>query len=143
MIKEEIQKQIKEGMLAGEKFKVNTLKTILGEIQAKEMKSGKDLKEEEVESIIRKFKEGAEETIQFVNGSDENEFILQEIDIYNSFIPKTLTVDEIIKALEGITEIFEVNNDGQAMGIAMQDLKSKGLKVLGKDVKEAVARIRI
>jgi uncharacterized protein YqeY len=139
-MKEEIQNRIKECMKEKNTFELNILKTVLGEIQTVEAR-GKSMSDEDIEKLFRKFKEGAEETIQHINGADQNDLLLQEIDIYNAFIPQTLTVDEIVAALDA-DAIKEANNDGQAMGIAMKSLKSSGAKVLGGDVKEAVAQIR-
>ena len=149
-LKQQVQDRIKECMKARNSFEQNILKTIVGEIQSKEVKSG-DLKDEEVESLIRKFKAGTIETIvrafkkiededevkalvsdlsglqaqaigEATSTSEEAKSFIDEIAIYDIFLPQTLSVDEIIAELDA-ESIKEVGNDGQAMGMAMKNLK--------------------
>jgi uncharacterized protein YqeY len=169
-MKERIQSRIKECMKEKNTFELNILKTVLGEIQTIEIRSG-ELKSEEIESILRKFKQGVVESLvrqyktdldndavkslvsKLANASveeigeatskseDANDFF-NEIKIYESYIPKTLSVDEIADILDGIESIKIMENEGQMMGVAMKYFKSSDLKVLGKDVKEAIKKIR-
>jgi uncharacterized protein YqeY len=151
-MKTRIQSEIKEGMKSKNTFKVNILKTILGEVQTQEAR-GKDVSDEDIEKIFRKFKEGAEETLKVLHGNLEEEKLemvsleqvqpyLDEIAIYDEFIPQTMSVEDIMEALKGVEGITEANSDGQATGVAMKHLKSSGAKVLGGDVSEAVRNIR-
>ncbi|MGI9568650.1 MAG: GatB/YqeY domain-containing protein [Desulfobulbia bacterium] len=143
-MKEKIQNRIKECMKEKNTFELNILKTVLGDIQTVEAR-GKDMSDEAIEKLFRKFKEGTEETVNAIGytlDSPELEEYKNEIAIYDSFIPQTLSVEDILKALEGVEGIKEANSDGQATGAAMKHLKGSGAKVLGGDVSEAVKAIR-
>ena len=67
----------------------------------------------------------------------------QEITVLESLLPKTLTEDEIVAALDPVAEAIKgAKADGPATGIAMKHLKSSGAAVDGKTVSGAVRRIR-
>ena len=69
--------------------------------------------------------------------------VTEEIAVLESFLPKTLSVDEIVAALAAVADpIKAAGNDGQATGVAMKHLKSTSALVNGKDVSEAVKKIR-
>ena len=58
-------------------------------------------------------------------------------------LPKTLDADGIVALLEPVRDaIRAAANDGQATGVAMKHLKTTGAAVQGKDVGDAVRRIR-
>ena len=85
-----------------------------------------------------------------IKGSDISDFIpigsgapWQEIEILGSYLPKSLSPDEIAAALAPVLEqIKAAGNDGQATGIAMKQLKSVGAVVNGKDVGAAIKALR-
>jgi uncharacterized protein YqeY len=69
--------------------------------------------------------------------------LAQEMQILATYLPKSLSVDEIVSALAPVAaQIKAAGNDGQATGIAMKQLKSEGLVVNGKDVTLAIKELR-
>jgi uncharacterized protein YqeY len=68
---------------------------------------------------------------------------MYENEILSGYLPKTLTVDQIINYLEPLhSQIKEYKNIGQATGLVMKTLKSAVLAVDSKDVIEAINKIR-
>ena len=66
-----------------------------------------------------------------------------EIAVLDALLPQTLSVDEIVSALEAIKpDVTDAGNDGQATGVAMKHLKASGASVDGKDVAAAVKQMR-
>ena len=75
--------------------------------------------------------------------AEKRAVLTQYFDILSSYLPKSLSVDEITQALAPVTaQIKAAGNDGQATGIAMKQLKSAGLTVNGKDVGLAIKELR-
>ena len=144
-IKEKISSRIKECMRSGNSFERDVLKTVLGEIQSKEMSRGNEMSEEECVKVFKKFKQGVEDTLGFL-GERVIEVIVEkekEIAIYDQYIPKTMELFEIMEFLNCHKEaILNANSDGQATGVAMGAFKKEGLAVDGKDVSRAVKAIR-
>ena len=130
-------------MKSGRTVERDILRLILGEVQTLEAKSGKKIPEEKIESIIRKVIQSNEETISF----SPSEKLEEENKILSSFLPKTLTQDEIeaffLNSSNAEYELIQsVKSEGQAIGLAIKTLKSNQLKVLGDDVKIVVEKIR-
>ena len=100
------------------------------------------------ETVIRKHIKQNEEAISFYKEGDEGYARLKEQSgMLQSLLPKTLTVeqieDELLNTGEGELKVIKgAKSEGQAMGIAMKHFKSKGLAVLGNDVKAAITHIR-
>jgi uncharacterized protein len=59
------------------------------------------------------------------------------------FLPRTLSVAEIVSALASVAEqIKAAPNQGPAMGVAMKVLKASGAEVNSADVTQAIAQLR-
>jgi uncharacterized protein len=150
-IKEKLQTRIKECMRSGNSFERDVLKTVLGEIQGKEMAQGKGMSEEACEKVFKKFKQGVEDTLKSMaeDGRDIANVeadMNKEISIYDQYIPKTLSLFEVISFLTASIHnqaIMDAKSDGQATGIAMKAIKEEGLPVDGKDVSVAVKTLRV
>lgn len=92
IIKEQFEKARKER----DTLKVKLLSTLIGEIDLKRS-STLDFNESVVaQSLIKKFIKDA----QMLYAAKKDESILTEIEILESFMPKALTDEEIIKILE-------------------------------------------
>lgn len=92
IIKEQFEKARKER----DTLKVKLLSTLIGEIDLKRS-STLDFNESVVaQSLIKKFIKDA----QMLYAAKKDESILTEIEILESFMPKSLTDEEIIKILE-------------------------------------------
>ncbi|MFA7218907.1 MAG: hypothetical protein WC119_00075 [Synergistaceae bacterium] len=152
----DIKKRILECMKSGEAEERDILRTLIGEIQSKMSREGKNEADDTmVEKTLISFKENAyQSTLEGISEkigaesctdawleSDKRAKI--EIAIYEKFLPSYESVENIIVLLEEFRDrILSAKSDGPAVGMAMGFLKSAGKKVQGKDVSEAVAIIR-
>jgi uncharacterized protein YqeY len=148
MIIDNIKASIKDGMKAKATDKVALLRLVVGSVQ-----QDADESDAAVEKIIRKLIKSNKETIDAITEqslkdaesgtpvvSGEVTKLVIENGILESFIPKTMSVDEIAEFItkEGI-EI--TGNEGKAMGAVMKALKGAGLTVQGTDVKLAIKKL--
>ena len=142
MLIEEIKRRITAAMKAGSTIEKDILRLALGEIQTAEAR-GTSITDEGVAAIVRKIIKSNEETLAATEGEEQKRTLAAENAVLASLLPKSLGVEDIIAALApSLPAIKAAGNDGQATGIAMKQLKTTGAVVNGKDVTEAVKRMR-
>ncbi len=142
MLIEEIKRRITAAMKAGSTIEKDILRLALGEIQTAEAR-GTTITDEGVAAIVRKIIKSNEETLAATEGEEQKRTLAAENAVLASLLPKSLGVEDIIAALApSLPAIKAAGNDGQATGIAMKQLKTTGAVVNGKDVTEAVKRMR-
>ena len=94
-------------------------------------------------AILRKLLKSNEETLAATTDVEKRAVLSQEMEILATYLPKSLSVEEIVRALAPVeAAIKAAGNDGQATGIAMKQLKSAALVVNGKDVTLAIKELR-
>lgn len=143
MLVETMKARLKEAMKAKKTVEKEILRVALGEVQTAEARSGVDLKDAEVEKILRKLVKSNRETLDATQDTDRRAVLEEETAVLDSLLPQTLDVDAIVAALADVTDAIKAaGNDGQATGVAMKHLKKAGATVQGKDVAAAVKRIR-
>ncbi|HEY3500927.1 MAG TPA: GatB/YqeY domain-containing protein, partial [Polyangiaceae bacterium] len=99
--------------------------------------------DDEALAILKKIVKSNEESLAHVEDPAKKAVLLEENAVLAAFLPKSLGVDEIVSALAGVqAQVKSAGNEGQATGIAMKHLKAAGATVSGKDVSEAVKRLR-
>lgn len=129
-------------MKRGDAVEKEILRVALGEIQTAEARGG-SVTDEASLAILRKLVKSNEETLAHTKEASQRGQLEREIAVLHTLLPQTLGVDQIIEALgEAKEAVRAAANDGQATGLAMKTLKEKGASVSGKDVSEAVKRIR-
>lgn len=139
-----IKSQLTSAMKERKEVEKNVLRVVLGDTSTLASRSGKALTDDEVAKVIRKVVQSNEETMGYMKPEMDNfKKLHQENVILKDLLPKTLTQEEIQAELNNMLEEIKVSkNDGQATGICMKYLKTKGVNVLGDDVKAVVANIR-
>lgn len=143
MFKDEINTRIKVALKSGNTLEKEILRVALGEIQTIEHRVSKTLPDDEAMAIVRKLIKSNEETLEHTADAEKKKQLVDEVAILTSLLPKSLSVDEIVALLAPVSDaIRAAGNDGQATGVAMKSLKASGASVNGKDVSEAVKRIR-
>ena len=104
---------------------------------------GVTMNDEEAEKIIRKVIKSNTETLAVADRPDTKTRLEEENRVLDALLPKRLDVDAIVAALQPVAaEIKAAKSEGQATGVAMKHLKASGSTVGGKDVQEAVKKIR-
>jgi uncharacterized protein YqeY len=92
---------------------------------------------------LRKLVKSNEESIAASEDEAQKATLRSEIEVLSSLLPQSLDQDEIGAALAPVLDAIKAAaNDGQATGVAMKHLKSLGAVVNGKDVSDAVKRLR-
>jgi len=143
MLIDQIKARMFQAIKAGAHVEKEILRVAVGEITTDAARAGRQGNDEEAMGILRKLLKSNEETLASTTDAEKRAVLTQENEILATYLPKSLSVDEIIQALAPVTaQIKAVANDGQATGIAMKQLKSAGLTVNGKDVGAAIKELR-
>lgn len=119
----------------------NILKVLLGEVQTVESRSKKILSDQEVFSLIRSIINNNSITLDKTISEVSKANLTEEIEILQSYIPKTLTEKEILEHIDEsvIKLVCEAKSEGQAVGIVIKFLKTKTECLIdGNDVKKIV-----
>src|SRR5262249_42704198 len=120
----------------------DVLRVAMGEVQAAENR-GTTINDEETLKVVRKLIKSNSETLAVAEKAETKAKLEEENRVLESLLPKTLGVDAIFAALAPVAEeIKAAKSEGQATGVAMKHLKASGAVVGGKDVSEAVKRVR-
>ena len=130
-------------MKAHDTVRKEILRVAVGEITTSAERAGSAQGDELASGVVRKLIKSNHETLGLTVDVAQQEVLRQEIAVLEALLPKSLGVDEIAALLEPVRDgIRAAANDGQATGVAMKHLKAAGANVQGKDVGEAVRRIR-
>ncbi len=143
MLIDDVKAQIKQAMRDKDTQKRDLLKVLLGEFQTAAARSSDELTDDQAQKIVRKMVKSNQEMIELSKRPEAIEQAKAELVLLESLLPKTLSVDEIVAALEPVKDaVLAAGNDGQATGVAMKHLKGSGAVVEGKDVGQAVKQMR-
>lgn len=143
MLVDTIKTRIRQAMKDKNTVEREILGVALGEIQTAEARGSGPISTQDAEAILRKLVKSNRETLDASTDEGQRAVLEREIEILQSLLPKSLSVDEIETALDPVADsIRGAANDGQATGVAMKHLKSSGARVEGKDVAEVVKRLR-
>ncbi|MFO0736781.1 MAG: GatB/YqeY domain-containing protein [Labilithrix sp.] len=141
---DDIKGQVKDAMKSGDTVARDILRLALGEIQTAEARKAAALSDEETAAAVRKLIKSNEETLSLsADNAERSATLKKEIEVLSALLPKQLSVDDIVKALEPVKDaIVAAKADGQATGVAMKHLKTTGANVSGNDVGAAVKKLR-
>lgn len=140
---DQIKARMFAAMKAGNVTEREILKVAMGEITTEQARPGRKGDDAETEGILRKLVKSNEESMEASQDETQKAQLYAEIEVLNTFLPKSLGVPEIVAALAPVADAVKAaGNDGQATGVAMKHLKSLGAIVNGKDVSAAVRELR-
>ncbi len=143
MLIDDIKDQVLQAMRAKDSARRDLLKVVLGELQTVAARTGEDMDDDQAQRIIRKMVKSNLEMAELSKRPEVVQQMKTELVVLESLLPKTLTIEQIIEALAPVTDAVKAaGNDGQATGTAMKHLKSSGAVVEGRDVGQAVKRLR-
>jgi uncharacterized protein len=141
-LKEQIKSQIKEAMLAKDTVRLGVLRGLSAAFMSEEIAKGKnDLTDEETLAVIKRAVKQRKDSIeQFTKGGRPElaETETAELKILETFLPQTMSKDEIKKVAEAKKTQLNVTDKsklGALVGAVMKELKGKAD---GGDVKEVV-----
>ena len=143
MLIDQIKARMFQAIKSGAVVEKEILRVAVGEITTDAARPGRQGNDEEAIAILRKLLKSNEETLAATTDAEKRAALTQEMEVLATYLPKSLSVDEILLALAAVAgPIKAAGNDGQATGIAMKQLKSAGLTVNGKDVGLAIKELR-
>jgi len=143
MLVDQIKARMFQAMKAGATVEKEILRVAMGEITTEAARPGRQGTDAETEAILRKLVKSNEESLAAEQDAAKRAVLTQENEILATFLPKSLSSEEIAVALAPIAEqIKAASNDGQATGLAMKQLKASGAIVNGKDVAAAIKQLR-
>jgi len=143
MLIDQIKARMFQAIKSGAHVEKEILRVAVGEITTDAARPGRQGNDEEAMGILRKLLKSNEETLAATTDAEKRSILTEEMAILAAYLPKSLSVDEIVQALAPVAaQIKAAGNDGQATGIAMKQLKSAALVVNGKDVSLAIKELR-
>lgn len=124
-MKSQLKEALKTAMKAQDKLRMETIRSVLSEIQYEEMqKSIDELAPTECALILQRELKKRQEAIGFeeqANRPEAKEKLLREIAIIESFLPKQLSAEDLEKVLVE----YKNTTPGAALSTAMKFLKEK------------------
>jgi uncharacterized protein len=144
MLIDEIKTRMTRAMRERDEVVRNVLGLAFGEIQTAEARANRALGDDEAMAVVRKLLKSNEETLALAGADDPRAAGLRrEIEALSALLPRSMSVEQIAGALSPVADaIRAAKTDGQAMGVAMKQLKSAGAVVAAPDVQQAVKRVR-
>jgi len=141
---EQIRKDMISSLKSGEKEKNQTLKMILATIKNAQLESSKELKDIDVEKILRKETKKIEDSIDQYTKMGREDLVNKEkldFNIIKVYLPELMSEDDVKKIVE--TQIKklgaqDMRDMGRVMGAAMKELDGKAD---GNTVKDIVQQI--
>ncbi len=143
-IKDEINRDLKEGMKSGDKLRTETLRSLKSAIRYAEIEANSELDETEVMGVIAKqAKQRRDSIVEFKKGnrSDLVEKEQAELEILEQYLPAQMSEAEIRQKAQAIIAELGVNDIkgmGQVMKRLMADLKGQAD---GKVVNQVVRQL--
>lgn len=131
MLKEEIQKQLKEAMKSRNEARVRTLRMVISAIKNFEVEKMGDATDEEVVQIIQKEVKKRREAIEEYEKAGRDDLARserEELEILMEYLPKQMSEDEIRSAaLEVIREVgaSSLKDLGKVMKVLMPRVKGR------------------
>lgn len=143
MLVDEIRRQMMAAMKAGEVVRKEVLRVAMGEItMGAERAGGAD--DGFAQQVLRRLVKSNQETLRLTADPAQQAVLREEIAVLESLLPQGMSVDAMVEALAPVRDaIAAAPNEGAATGVAMKHLKSLGAAVSGRDVGEAVRRMRV
>ena len=143
MLVDEMRRRLLEAMRAGDARTKSILRVALGDVESEATRRGGDLADADVQAIVRKLVKSNQESRDAARDAETRTRLEEEIAILTTLLPRTLSVDQIVEALGPVADrVRAAAGDGPATGIAMKHLKGAGAAVEGRDVADAVRRLR-
>lgn len=152
MIIETLKVDVITAVKSGDTAKRDILKLVLGEVELSTARTGVQLPDDKVFQIIRKIIEGNDQVLEELNKREDSLKELKTVGlklentILSSYLPKMLTLDEIVLALPDELKVeikaSTPNDYGKLTGKVMKYLKDKGLNANGNHVKMAIMNVK-
>jgi uncharacterized protein YqeY len=135
---------LKDAMKAKEGIRISCLRMLKSELKKKQVEQGRELKDEEIQSVISSLiRKGQEAVKEFRQGNREDLALKEEeeIKILYAYMPEQLKPDEIEEIIREIISELSAESPkylGKVMKRAMERMAGKAQ---GKEVNELAKRL--
>lgn len=126
-IKEKMSQDLKAAMKAGEKTKVETLRTLLAALKQVEIDTRQDVTDEHASVILQKEIKKRREALEFAEKAQRTDLVEEnkhEIALIQSYLGEQLTEDELRRIITSLKE-GGMTNLGHVMGHLSKEYKGK------------------
>ena len=145
-LEERLVQEMKEAMKSNDKLRLSTIRMIRSTVKNKEIELRKPLDDGEIQKAIQGMVRKGEESVeQFKLGGrmDLVEKESKEIEILKSYLPQSLTQEEVIKIIDQTieeTQVTSLKDLGKVMKSVMPKLQGKADgKLVNQLVKERLS----
>lgn len=134
MVKDQIQEDLKQAMLAKDEFKLSTLRMLKSALQYYEINkggAGYTATDEDVLDVVEKEVKKRRESIEMYKSGGRNELAEKEekeLQILQAYLPEQMSEDEIRKLVDEAVEATDAStmqDMGKVMGALMPKVKGK------------------
>ena len=133
-LRDELRSKLTQAMKGKDEQAKNLLRLVIGEVDTVDARQGKCADEaadtQRIAGVIKKIMEGNAETIRQIGKILDPRVhqLIQENSYLKQLLPPTLSDEELRPILAEVADnIKSAKNEGQATGIAMKHLKTKGV----------------
>jgi hypothetical protein len=130
-LSEQIRKDMISSLKEGRKAQNQTLKMILATIKNAQLESSEELKDTDIEKILRKETKKIEDSINQYTQMGRDDLVSKEkadLEIINAYLPELMSDDDVKKVVEKkIDELGaqDMRDMGRVMGASMKELDGK------------------
>jgi len=128
---EKLNADMKAALKAGEKEKLNVLRTTLAQVKDERIKLQRDLKDEDVITVLMRGVKSRKESLEMYRNAGRNDLAEKEhfeMDVLQNYLPEQMSDEEIKKIISEIiaqSGASDMKDIGKVMGPAMGRLKGK------------------
>lgn len=131
MLKQKLQDDQVRALKSGDKNTLSVLRYILAQIQNKKIEKRAELPDDEVIMVLKKIAKELKESVDAFEKGGRKDLVdeyKKQLDILTPYLPKELSDEELLKAIDELIEknkeIYE-RNPKAIIGICMKLLRSK------------------
>jgi uncharacterized protein YqeY len=127
-LEERLVEEMKQAMKSNEKLRLSTIRMIRTSVKNKEIEIRKKLEDEEILRVIQGMLRRSEESVEQFRAGGRMDLVekeTQEMEILKSFLPQSLSQEEILKVIDE----------------TIQDSQASSLKDLGKVMKSVMSKL--
>jgi len=136
----DVRKDMFEASKKGETDRANILKMVLADIKNKEKEIGEELKDEQVEEIMRKQVKKIKDSIAEYEKMEREDLISKEkgqLEVLEKYLPALMgkeEIEEVVRTVIKEEKAESIKDMGRVMSVVMKELKGKADGNTVKDV---------
>jgi len=130
-LESKIQNDMKAALKAGQKEKLNTLRTTYSQIKDERINNRKELTDEDVIAVLMRGVKSRKDSIELYKQGDRQDLVqaeTAELEILQSYLPEQMSEEDVKKEVAAViasTGASDLKDLGKVMGPAMASLKGK------------------